>query len=231
MITQGGGAPPSAGAVAGVDGGDVLVLVLGVASSWARLELGRPWRAEAAVLERTRGALAAENRRLSEAVAAAALAAVEVERERNELRDKLSKQTGDVLKAKARVTSLERINRFLSAGGKPGVAPRAHPPKLVAAEAVAAEAAAAEAAAKAEVAEPAPPLASSASLLEQTLASHAASDARIISQAAGRTASHAASTHADAEAARVAQLQRENEELRLAVDQVRRSLEIASDCF
>jgi VIT1/CCC1 family predicted Fe2+/Mn2+ transporter len=69
----------------------VLVIVLGVSTSWAK-EAGRPWRREAAAYERRRDLAMGEMRGLSDGLAALAAKNAALERERNELRDKLSKQ-------------------------------------------------------------------------------------------------------------------------------------------
>ena len=74
-----------------MDAGEVLVLVLGVSSSWAK-EAGRPWRREAAAHERRRDLAMGEMRGLSNGLAAMADKNAALERERNELRDRLSKQ-------------------------------------------------------------------------------------------------------------------------------------------
>ena len=74
-----------------MDAGEVLVLVLGVSSSWAK-EAGRPWRREAAAHERRRDLAMGEMRGLSNGLAALADKNAALERERNELRDRLSKQ-------------------------------------------------------------------------------------------------------------------------------------------
>jgi hypothetical protein len=67
------------------------VIVLGVSTSWAK-EAGRPWRREAAAYERRRDLAMGEMRGLSDGLAALAAKNAALERERNELRDKLSKQ-------------------------------------------------------------------------------------------------------------------------------------------
>ncbi|KOO53084.1 hypothetical protein Ctob_013386 [Chrysochromulina tobinii] len=74
-----------------MDAGEVLVIVLGVSTSWAK-EAGRPWRREAAAYERRRDLAMGEMRGLSDGLAALAAKNAALERERNELRDKLSKQ-------------------------------------------------------------------------------------------------------------------------------------------
>ena len=67
------------------------MIVLGVSTSWAK-EAGRPWRREAAAYERRRDLAMGEMRGLSDGLAALASKNAALERERNELRDKLSKQ-------------------------------------------------------------------------------------------------------------------------------------------